>query len=415
MFTQEINIYINSIFSLLVGILLPIGIVHGKSNIRNTRFELLEELDNMFSFTNSPNPIASFELIKYKYSNNHNRKKGDNVDDNNHEKRNSLRSWLAPFYNYKISLVLFSSITSILIFILLYFFNIHIHDIVVNGIVDSRSIDFLSIVTFTFIGGYLWSIQYLLRRIANFDLSPLSFYRSLSRMLQGLAVMAAIYYSAIFTNNLYIKKEYVIAVAFLVGMFPSLFIDLLIAKFPSIRVKIINLHTKELFEELPLDIIIGIDAFMKFRLEEMEINDVQNLATTNPIQLFIETPYGLYQVIDWVAQAQLILAIGTEKSVSLRKVGIRNIFELEKVINNKRLKERLLEVLAKGETIESKKPSTHDAALGAIIPLSPDTADQLETLISIIKEDLHIERLRQIWDILNNQIKGRSYTDKNLK
>jgi hypothetical protein len=278
-------------------------------------------------------------------------------------------------------------------------------------------------LSYTFLGAYVWTVQYLIRRISNFDLSPVSFFYSVIHLMIALTVSAALWHTHLLDAT---GANARVGVAFLIGFFPDLFLSALVAKFPWIRLRRVSAASKDLQEELPLDMIAGIDPFMKLRLSEFEIEDVQNLATINPIQVFVETPYGLYEVIDWVAQAQLILAVGSDRVLKLKALNVRTIFDLDRVIHCAPLREELTKILSNIDlaAVALSGSKDHGEITGmratarngrdSEVLLSPNLT--LDCLISIIRDDLHIRRLRQIWDVINDSLdervprKGRALT-----
>lgn len=95
-----------------------------------------------------------------------------------------------------------------------------------------------------------------------------------------------------------------------------------------------------------LDVVDGIDFFTRYRLEEAGIYEVQNLATANPILLHIETPFGIFETIDWVGQAQLCTIVGPERFLVLRQLNIRTIFDLERAVLSIKSTTQLRQIVA---------------------------------------------------------------------
>lgn len=249
-----------------------------------------------------------------------------------------------------------------------------------------------------FVGAYIWSVVYLLRRIANYDLSPLSFLRVSAQILLACFTVAVLRHVL---HALGPASEAVtglaglgagagadperlgtvwIGLAFLMGFVPTLGIEYLADYFPKLRLKRNDPAAAEMSRNLPLDMIDGVDAFIKFRLAEMEIVDCQNLATANPVLLFVESPYGLFEIVDWVAQAQLVVALGPAKAKRLRDLAIRTVFDLEFAARAPAWRTRLAPILL------------DEAAPGE------DAAAAVETLVAAIGTNLHVQRLRQVWN-----------------
>lgn len=245
----------------LFSVLVPLGIFVGRMNVRVSRREIVRDLERLFHFATvegQPLILPSFELVKYKY------------DPESSPERvpadagaNSVRYYIFP----------------VAIYMLMTFLGFEF----AFRLDPNASSNFSSpsgwqgVATFAFISAYLWTIQYLIRRIANFDLSPTSFFVSFLHVALAIFVSVALWQSGILSvlsrspGNPHLE----IGAAFIIGLVPDLFVSALVAKFPWIRLRWVSNASKALQEELPLDMVLGIDPFMKLRLGEFEIEDVQ--------------------------------------------------------------------------------------------------------------------------------------------
>lgn len=332
-------------------------------------------------------------------------------------------------------------------------------------LLEAWHINVLTIAVVAFSGAYFFTIQLMLRAVAVFDLSAVTFLRAFAHIVMAILLAVVIYRVTPspeqFLNGLSTIKQIVtgnvsptatpaaapaapvgapqsapcatdgtchagnplagigplwLFIAFALGFVPDAAIQHLLKKSGltfKARYGEVETHTKI----IPLTILDGVDPFVSFRLEEANIFDVQNLATANPIMLHVESPFGIYETIDWVAQAQLCTVVGPDRFLLLKTLHIRTIFDLERAVMpdlqgaspgpngappapNQALVSAIGRILfqdtERDETLRAAfKLGDHPgAALG-------DNAAQVvaatEALVTVMIDDLHVHRLRQVW------------------
>lgn len=264
-----------------------------------------------------------------------------------------------------------------------------------------------------FLGGYLFAVRGLLRAVNNFDLTPGSFVAAALQMLLGVASALVIMVGGL--GSLVSGEAWTsvavpgaIVVAFIIGFIPEFGLRTLYRSSKLLLFKIEDSNLYQSFKATPVEVIDGIDTEIRSRLAELNIVSVQNLATANPIMLFVETPYGIYQSIDWVAQAQLCAAVGPHAVLRLWKLGIRTIFDLEKAVlvpgyTTPRLRQ------AVGRALLADADPATQAGLAAEAGAALDD-DTIVAVVDNTLDDLHVHRLRQI----TNRIRQRLGAENNL-
>lgn len=265
----------------------------------------------------------------------------------------------------------------------------------------------LTVLASVFAGAILFAGTYLVRAVTNYELSPLSFLRVTLHILMALVTVTLLWRAgAVFTgaenSTLDVKGAWFLA-AFLIGFFPDLGLRFILSRV-HVFVKAYRTDLTRSTHGVPLDVIDGIDAWGRFRLEEAMICDVQNLATANPLLLHVETPYGLYECIDWVAQAQLCTIVGADCFIELRRRHIRTIFDLERVTLGDGATPALRRAISELVLRVRRPPGEEGKDSDQKWPSTPLGDEELKQLFSAMIDDLHVHRLRQIWMLVGEAI-----------
>jgi hypothetical protein len=118
-------------------------------------------------------------------------------------------------------------------------------------------------------------------------------------------------------------KGQLLVIGFVIGVFPQVAWQIIQTAFS----KTINfIHLKSMESDLPLSDLDGLTVWHEARLQEEDVENIPNMATTDLVELFINTRFPPERIIDWVDQAILYTQLGAQNKEFrdvLRLQGIR--------------------------------------------------------------------------------------------
>ncbi|WP_237481156.1 hypothetical protein [Lichenibacterium dinghuense] len=383
--------------SALVAIAIPVIFIGVRESTKHQRRKIVEDLSTIFDRQDGVAAIPSFEFVKYKYNPDERRQARSGVD---HDFK--IFQWIVGIA--PLCLFLFAMNTFSLTVVLHAAFKVSFRGISPWLEHDGRLPLFAWVVLSSFAGGLLFTMRAFKQAVNNFDMSPLSLVGAIVNLTFGPAVALLLVFSILKVPDAFGRDSgtalfpLVLVTAFAAGYYPEVAIRQLMRLSRLRGYKKFDATLYNEFKAIPVDVIDGIDAEIRARLSDYHIDSVQNLATANPLMLFVETPYGVYEIMDWVAQAQLCSSVGPQALLQLWNLGIRTIFDLERVALDPRCRDDTLtgqigDILWSSEDYANARQAKYTSDHSPHPPLQA-----IEANIRMRIANPHALRLRQIFN-----------------
>ena len=175
-------------------------------------------------------------------------------------------------------------------------------------------------VAFGFLGAYFFSLQYLLRRYLARDLTPAVYMHLVVRtwIVMILTFVYTTIRNPVTGDGVPVWARDVVLVSFVGGVIPNII-------WQSLRNRALlvlgNVGNGEALE-MPFGKIQGLNNWQQARLLEAGVENAQNLAMADVVELMVTTRLGAVCLLDWIDQAMLYIHVGDEIE-QYRSQGIR--------------------------------------------------------------------------------------------
>lgn len=200
----------------------------------------------------------------------------------------------------------------------------------------------LDAIRFGFLGSYFYIVQMLVRRYFQNDLKPGAYVNATLRIVIVFLLVWVVADTALADA----RAETRAATAFVIGVFPQVAWQLIVAllKLPA------KVVVPSLDQVYPLSDLDGLNVWYESRLLEEGVEDMQNLATADLVEVMLNTRVPVDRLVDWVDQSMLYLHVAhetPEKSAegapaasnghesareTLRRFGIRAATDVDEVL-----------------------------------------------------------------------------------
>ncbi len=218
------------------------------------------------------------------------------------------------------------------------------------------------------IGVYLFNTGTLIRRLYLSDLTEHVFWTSINRLLLTVGLSTTLNIPDSIDQNF---KNLYYFVFFVIGFLANEYLRWAMEQ----AIRLLKLRQARA-ADLPLQMIQGINIWKEYRLEEEGIENVQNLATADVIDLAIKTHYNLRTLLDWIDQAVLFDRFGEKAAIIRDQALIGGVIDLA------------------WQSPEYTGNDTTAQLLGTKLGLESHFVAQI---MNSLFEDAHVQTLWQLW------------------